>query len=270
MKVIVSHDVDHFGFLEHWNDGIVPKYLVRMLLEKYKGHINTYQIYLRLKNIFRNKREQILELLEYDNQNGIRPTFFIAMNQGVGLSYSHKEASKWVKRLSSCDCEIGIHGICFDDPGMMKIEYDRFADALSTDDFGIRMHYLRQNETTLNLLSEIGYKFDTTKAGLGSAYLFNNSMWVFPLHIMDGWYLLNGKRYQSQSAKSAFQATKEQIDKLISDDVSYMSLNFHDSYFDDSFLDWKSWYCSTIDYLVSTGIEFVSYNEAIKELAKAS
>ncbi len=267
MKVIVSHDVDHFGFLEHWRDPIIPKFLARMMIELKKGTIGPKQVLGRLADILRNRREHIEDVLAFDNANGIRPTFFIGMANGVGLAYSHQAASRWVRQLKGKNCDVGIHGIAFSDRVAMQLERSRFEQALGHGEFGIRMHYLRMDATTLGHIEQLGYLFDTTGPEDRSPWKTEGGMWVFPLHLMDGWYMLGDCRYQSRTALEAFEESKKRIDELAAKGIDYLTLNFHDSYFSTSFAAWKEWYARCIDYLGNTmQVDFIDYRSAIASL----
>jgi hypothetical protein len=125
------------------------------------------------------------------------------------------------------------------------------------------MHYLRQDEDTLSRAARLGYAFDTTGPEERGPWRTPEGMWVFPLHVMDGWYLLGDRRYQSRSAREAFQATRQRIDELRGKGVDYLTVNFHDSYYTPSYLSWKEWYERVVDYLTGCGAAFISYAQAI-------
>lgn len=266
MRVIVSHDVDHLTFSEHWRDLILPKFIARMGLEAACGSIQFCEIGSRLLDMLHNKRQNLLELLAYDQDHGIRPTFFIGMARGLGLSYSVAAATDWVELLSARACDLGIHGIAFADLEAMRQEQARFAAALGHYRFGMRMHYLRRDSGTMDRLATLGYPFDTTIPGDGGPRRGPGGMWLFPLHMMDGWYLLGDRRYQIHSAREAFLETRHRIDQLEYCGVDYLTINFHDSYFSNSYLSWKEWYKRVIDDLIARDSQFISYSQAIELL----
>ena len=266
MRIIISHDVDHFRHSEHWRDLIVPKYLARMGLESLKGSIGPGQVARRLADILRDKREHLLEVLAFDNVHNIRPTFFIGMGRGMGLSYSAHAAARWVRYLAQLNCDLGIHGISYNDINAMRVERERFAQALGREDFGVRMHYLRQDGGTIERLAALGYLYDTTGPGDCGPWRTESGMWIFPLHVMDGWYLLGDKRYQSRSTHEAYVATRDRLDALAGKGVDPITINFHDSYFSPAHASWKEWYERVIDDLSARGAAFITYPQAIESL----
>ena len=77
-------------------------------------------------------------------------------------------------------------------------------------------------------------------------------------------------RYQSRSLEEAKAYTLEQIEKTKREGVNYLFILFHDRYFCDQFASWKAWYIRVVKYLKEEGVEFVSFEEAIKELKRES
>jgi hypothetical protein len=263
MHAIISHDVDHLCYHEHWRDLIIPKLLARMVLERARGAVGTGELARRLGDILRDKRENLLEVLDFDNAHGIRPTFFIGMSRGLGLSYSSGEAGRWVRRLAALDCDLGLHGIAFRDEDEMRRERDLFASHLGRRDFGIRMHYLRRDADTQSRLARLGYTFDTTVPDDRGPWRTPEGMWTFPLHVMDGWYLCGTRRFQSASAAEALQVTRARIDELLGRGVDFLTINFHDCYYSPAYRSWKEWYERVVDHLGDRGARFVTYPQAM-------
>ena len=50
MKVIISHDVDHITVSEHKRDLVIPKFLVRNIIELTIGTITSKEFFLRLQS----------------------------------------------------------------------------------------------------------------------------------------------------------------------------------------------------------------------------
>ena len=112
------------------------------------------------------------ELLEFDKQNKINSTFFVAVNNGKGLSYSTRQARRTFDLIKKYNFDIGAHGICYDDYREIKKEYESFKKITGLNKFGIRMHYLRLNKNTIINLAKTGYLFDSTILSLISAIDF--------------------------------------------------------------------------------------------------
>jgi len=266
MKVIISHDVDHITVWEHKKDLIIPKFLARNSIELVNKSISGREYLLRLKDILNNKWQNIGELMKFDKQSGIPSTFFVGVNNGLGLSYSLESAKYWVKKILENGFDVGVHGIAYNNFNDMKKEFEIFKQISGLEKFGIRMHYLRNDTKTLELLSEIGYYFDSTLYKLDNPYKIGN-LWEFPLYIMDGYVIIGkGNKWQTKNIDEIMDDTKELIDRAFGSNIEYLTILFHDRYFSKSFNSWREWYVRTIEYLKHNKVEFVSYRDAIKEL----
>jgi hypothetical protein len=261
MKVIISHDIDHLTVNEHLTDSIIPKFIIRNHIELIKGYISFNEYKLRWSKLFKNKWNNISELIEFNKKQDIPSTFFIGVNNGVGLNYSLELSAKWIERILKTETDCGVHGIAFNDFESVKKEHDTFKEISGLDNFGIRMHYLRNDDKTLGFLNKAGYIFDSTDYGIKPDYKIGK-MHEFPLHIMDGYELESGKRWQSADTKTAIETTIRKINKAINNNIDFLTILFHDRYFDDSFLSWKKWYTETIKYCKSQGFEFIDFRTA--------
>src|ERR1700733_14669560 len=100
MKAIISHDIDHISILEHtFKDAIIPKFMARMHIELVSGKISLREYTLRWTDFFKNKWQNIDELITYNNINNIPSSFFIAVNRGLGLNYSNRSALLWIEQM---------------------------------------------------------------------------------------------------------------------------------------------------------------------------
>jgi len=265
MKIIISHDVDHLTVWEHKKDLIIPKFIIRSLIEVGTGIISLKQLYLRFRDFIKNRWNNIEELMCFNKENNIPATFFFGVNKGIGLSYSKELAQNYIRLVVRNKFDVGVHGIEFNNFKAMKTEFEDFKKISGLNKFGIRMHYLRVSKETLNYLDKIGYLFDSSTYEKRNPYKINR-MWEFPLHIMDGFIILGEKRWQISNLEKALDKTKCLIEKLYNDGIEYLTILFHDRYFSDSFLTWKKWYIKTVNFLKDNKFEFVSYKQAIKEL----
>lgn len=266
MKAIISHDIDHIKVSEHlFRDVIVPKYMARMHVELVSGKISAREYILRWSDFFKNKWQNIDELITFNNINDVPSSFFVAVNKGVGLNYTNDSALVWIEQMRARNCEIGIHGIEFSDAALIKREHDLFASLTQLKNFGIRMHYVRNTAETFNLLASSGYSYDSTEHSFRNPYKIGD-MWEFPFQIMDGWVIENGKSWQSVSFGQAKDSTKRIIERANKENLKYLGIDFHDRYFSHSYKTWLNWYIWLIDYLKENKIEFINYQNAIKEL----
>jgi hypothetical protein len=173
----------------------------------------------------------------------------------------------WINQMKSRDCEIGLHGIEFNDPQLISNEASLFKQLTGIERSGIRMHYVRNTQDTYRLLSEAGYIYDSTEHAFKNPYKVGN-MWEFPFQIMDGWIIENYKSWQSLKLEQAIENTKRLIGRAADEDLKYLGIDFHDRYFSHSFKTWLDWYMWLIEYLKTNKIKFVNFNMAIAELEK--
>ena len=266
MKAIISHDIDHITVSEHLlRDAIIPKYMARMHVELLIGKISLREYILRWSDFFKNKWQNIDELITFNNINEVPSSFFVAVNKGIGLNYTNNAALLWIDQMKSRNCELNIHGIEFDNLEMIKQEHDLFASLTEIKNFGIRMHYVRNSEQTFNMLAKCGYRFDSTEHSFKNPYKVDG-MWEFPFQIMDGWVIENGKKWQSVNLNKSKELTLRIIDQAHQSDLKYLGIDFHDRYFSHSFQTWLNWYMWLVEYLKQNKIEFINYNQAIAEL----
>jgi hypothetical protein len=266
MKAIISHDIDHITVSEHlFRDLIVPKHLIRMHIELFSGKISSLEYMLRWSDFVKNKWQNIDELITFNNINGIPSSFFIAVKKGLGLNYSNQAAMLWIDQMLSRKCEIGIHGIAFNQMSEIVEEFNLFKQLSHVNNFGIRMHYVRNSPSTFENMAKAGYTYDSTMHAFENPYKIGN-MWEFPFQIMDGWIIENSKGWQSVHFAQAKENTIKLIDKAASLDLMYLGIDFHDRYFSHSFETWLNWYMWLVEYLKSNKVEFVNFDTAIREL----
>lgn len=268
MKVIISHDVDHITAWEHWKDGVLLKAIIRMFVEYAIGSIGSEEVKARIKELLKNKWNYIDELIKFDRVHGISSTFFVGVNNGKGLSYSLKKAEFYIKKIKEKGFDVGVHGICYKNFNGIKQEYDTFKKLCNCDGFGIRMHYLRVSDNTLQYLSDVGYLFDSSVYKLDKPYKIN-SMWEFPLHIMDS-YIFEG--YKGHFSKITLPEAKKRtvsiLNELEQNGIKFLTLLHHDRLFSGAYISIKKWYIWVVNELSRRGYEFISYSDAIEELEK--
>ena len=266
MKVIISHDVDHLYSREHWFDGALLKHAMRAVLERAEGVLSTGEFIGRVGDLFRKTWHHVDKLMDFDEANGIPSTFFFAMKKGVGLNYHDRSAFPVIERVVARGFDCGVHGMEYEDVSQINIEYQRFKKIIAHPGFGIRIHYLRMNEGTLDKLNHAGYLFDSSEFAFKKPYKIGD-MWEFPLHIMDSNEFYEGKSFRTEKTESIIEKTKDRIAKLASENYPYITLLFHDRYFCSSFESYKTWYTAIIQYLRENGHVFIGFREAVLELS---
>lgn len=264
MKIIISHDIDHITTWEHYKDLIIPKFYIRSFIEFFSGYITFNEITGRFMELISNKLHNINELLLFDRKNSIPSTFFIGVENSLGLSYSIRNAKKWADEIIANGFDVGVHGINYAKPEKVVKEKEKFKDITNLKEFGIRMHYLRTNKNTLEYLADSGFLFDSTVFKLKKPYKIRN-MWEFPAHIMDS-YIIQTNGRQRKGLSEIIDDTISIIKIASDNELPYLIVLFHDRYFSDNFLTWKKWYIWLIDWLKSQGYEFITFRTAITEL----
>ena len=268
MQAIVSHDIDHITLSEHYlNDLIVPKYFVRSKIEFLTGKISASELLLRYGDVFKNQWQHIETLHNFNKQNNVPTTYFIGVNKGVGLSYSLQQAQFWINKMIAMGCDVGVHGIEFENFEKINAEYQLFKTISKQNKVGTRMHYIRTNEHTFKNMAKAGYLFDSSEMSFRAPYKID-TMWEFPFQIMDGYIIQKPKQWQSKNFKQSCDETKKIIDKVADLNLPYLGIDFHDRYFSDAHKTWKDWYMWLIEYLVANNVQFVNFKQAINDLEK--
>lgn len=266
MKAIISHDIDHITVTEHLlKDIIVPKYMARIHIELALGKISLREYILRWSEFFKNKWQNIDELITFNNIHHVPSSFFIGVKNGIGLSYNCEAVLTWIHQIKARKCELGVHGISFKEIDEIKEELELFLRLSNLQKAGMRMHYVRRDENTLLNISNAGYAYDSTVYAFRNPYKIGD-MWEFPFQIMDGWVIEDGKKWQHANLSQAKQKTMQIIDKAYDNKLDYLGIDFHDRYFNNSYKTWMDWYTWLVEYLAQNKIEFVNFSQAIKEL----
>lgn len=113
MKIIISHDVDHLSYGEHWlRDTYIPKYLFRHTRYWSCGSISAALWWQRIVAPLKLEPFNHLdELLTMDRKHGVAATYFIGMRRKLGMSYSHAAARVVIARLLEAGVDVGVHGV---------------------------------------------------------------------------------------------------------------------------------------------------------------
>ena len=90
------------------------------------------------------------------------------------------------KKISQKKFNVSLYGIAFDNFKDIRNEYNIFKKISKLENFGIRMHYLRNNKNTIEYLNNAGYIFDSALFKFQNPFKVGN-IWEFPLHILDSY-----------------------------------------------------------------------------------
>ena len=262
MKVIISHDVDHIGGWCHWwRDLYWEKFLIKAFLYLITKRIGFRMFCRRVMYMFTRRIENLDELMAFDRKHGIPSTFFVGVNNALGMSYSLSVASEAARRIKAGGFDVGVHGVAFDKESTIAEEFDKFKRLGIVDAFGIRNHYLRgRNDRRMHeWQAKAGYDFDSTDYGLEAPYKVG-SMWEFPLSIMDAYVL----REYDNDMGIVKKKTLAMLEEAESKNLPYFVILFHN--LSPIFPDYNEWYEWLILRLESRGYKFISFRKAIIEI----
>lgn len=266
MKIVLSHDVDHLYWKEHYfKDVYLPGTLVRNT-KGFVGRQIDFKLYLKRLKCW-GRLHCLPELMTFYKNHNIKADFFFGMNNALGLSYNYKQSKKWIDKLLEHDHHVGVHGITYDNKKGITIEYDRFKELSGLNEFGIRTHYLRMAKSSLELFEKQGYIFDSSIDEINTPYKLNN-MWEIPISIMDVSLVNNAQLNQDINLWKA--NTIKRLELAENKAIPYFVVNFHDLYFSDSFPVIKEWYIWVIELFKSKEYAFINFKDAIKELNNPS
>ncbi|WP_117880656.1 polysaccharide deacetylase family protein [Aureibaculum luteum] len=266
MKIILSHDVDHLYWQEHYfKDLYAPSTVFRNTKGLLKGDIELKLYFKRLKCWGRLHR--LPELITFYNDYNIKANFFFGMNNALGLSYNYKQSKQWIDKLLDKKHQVGVHGIAFNDKESIIIEYNRFKELSGLKSFGIRTHYLRMAKNTHQLFETQNYIFDSSIEQIKKPFKLN-AMWIIPISIMEVTLVNNAQLNQNIELWKA--NTIDRLKLSEKENIPYFVVNFHDLYFSNNFPVIKQWYIWLIDLLKSKNYQFINFEDAVVELNQSS
>ncbi len=262
MKVIVSHDVDHITFAEHFTrDMYIPKWLAKNIGYGLMRQIPLGLACRRMAAIATQKLNHVAEVMETDRRCGIPSTFFVGMANGLSMSYSLAAAAEMVKLVQDGGFAAGVHGIAYTDEAAIRAERDRFREISSREAlFGVRNHYLRLRGETLGLQARAGYAFDSSEYGQRNPYVVDQ-MVEFPVCLMDA-YLLSLGRNDIEDVK---RRTLDALQHGRELGLSHFTIIFHDCYYSALFPDHQAWYDWLVRHL-SDNYDVTDFASALGEI----
>lgn len=264
MKIIISHDVDHCKWTDHFKDLFIIKYLGKVILHLVTGKISFRTAIRRFMAPLHNRQHRLPELCAFDVQHNIPATFFVGMDNALGLMYGHGNAKKMIEFIRSKGFETGVHGIAYTDAQNIKKEFTQFKELTGVSPKGIRMHYLRWTDHTGNMLSDAGYSFDSTIYKTAGPEILENGLTEFPVCMMDVYELTADEK----NPEAAVAASMEKVNHAASQGLRYFTIIFHDTYFCNAYPQFEYWYRNLVIALKKKGYEFTDFNTALTELKK--
>jgi len=262
MKIILSHDIDHLYWYEHYFKDL---YLPGTLLRNTKGFVAgklELQLYLKRLKCW-GRIHRIPELIKYFNQENIKSNFFFGMDNALHLSYNYKQTKPFIQELLKEGHLVGVHGIAFKEKNQIEIENKRFKELSNINPYGIRTHYLRLSGYSHNLFDQQGYKFDSSIDSIMHPFRINN-MWEIPISIMDASLVEHAQLNQDINIWK--KNTLKRLEIAKENNLAYFVINFHDTYFSDAFPVIKEWFLWLVDSLKGEKYEFITFNQAVEEL----
>lgn len=255
MKVIISHDIDHLYWTEHLFDTYIPGQIKQSLEAGITGLLKI------TKRFKRNQLHNLRDLNNFNEEKGIRSHFFVGARKGLNLSYNIKDFEKLGNWLMDEENDLSLHGQSSTNLNSLLEEKSRieslFGNRLSN---GIRNHYLRRTESTLGIMSDAGFTFDSTFYGKIEPFKHHN-IWEIPLTIMDC-YVVDNKA----DIKKNLEKSLKILHDCIESNHKYFVINFHDIYYHETFPHYKNWYESLIQECLYLGLTFTSFSAAVNEL----
>jgi IS4 transposase len=85
---------------------------------------------------------------------------------------------------------------------------------------------------------------------------------------MDGFEIEAEKKWQSKNLSQAKESTLKKIELAEKKKLEYLTILFHDRYFNNSFKTWMDWYCWLVDWLKQNNFQFINYRTAIEKILK--
>lgn len=264
MKIILSHDIDHLHWNEHYFKDL---YLPGSLLRNSKGFVTgkiDLKLYLKRLKCW-GRIHHLPELIDFYNKRNIKANFFFGMSNALGLSYHYKNSEEWIKLLLSEGHKVGVHGISYKNKIQIEIEYKRFKELSDAQDVGIRTHYLRLSGYTLEFFENQNYLYDTSIQGIFHPFRINN-LWEIPISIMDASLVEN---FQLNNDIEVWkEATLAKMKEAVEKKLSFFVVNFHDLYFSSNYPVIKQWYYWFIDHIQANNYQVISFEDAINILNK--
>jgi hypothetical protein len=217
-------------------------------------------------------------------ENGLPATYFLIpfrrrAGERVPAPHASRRASAydvtdlrdWAATLKSKGCEIGVHGLdAWHSAEKGRAELQKVSEVTGQSSAGIRMHWLLQDSTTMGLLENAGFAYDSTAGYNDTVGYRNGTTQVFrplgarmflelPMHIQDGALFFPGRLDLSETqAQQRCQTLIDHASKL----GGVLTLLWHDrSHGPERF--WGDFYLRLLEQLKSLKVWFGSAGQVV-------
>ena len=221
--VCLTHDIDFIGIRDHKFDhtmwGFLYRSTVGALRNLLRGRtdvqrmLQTWRAAVSLPFVYLGWARDFWEPFEWylKAERKLPATYFLIPFKGrtgdhVPGPHAARRASaydvtnlrEWATTLKNEGCELGVHGLdAWHSVEKGRAERQRVSEVTGQSASGVRMHWLLQDSTTIGVLEEAGFVYDST-AGYnetvgyrnGTAQVFRpfgaRTLLELPMHIQDG------------------------------------------------------------------------------------
>jgi peptidoglycan/xylan/chitin deacetylase (PgdA/CDA1 family) len=119
------------------------------------------------KNNSQNPFWNFKNIIELEESYEAKSSFYFkaSLKDPIGWTYDLEALKDEIKHIAEMGWEVGLHGgyYSYNNHELLKKEKDKLEKILGKKVIGIRMHYLRfDTPDTWSLLSDLGFKYDTT------------------------------------------------------------------------------------------------------------
>jgi len=257
LRIIVSHDIDHLFWHDHLFDTWWPGLYLRTIRQIVRGDIK-YTVALR-RLVTGKTLHNIPALCDYLVENEIKSTFFIGTGKGLNLSYSYKKAGPILDLIIKSGFEVGLHAIAYNDINRLTEEVKRFVEIAGFEPEGVRTHYLRFDQSTHEVMSQSGFKFDSSEYKVDHPQLRHN-LWSVPISMMDVRVVqVNDEKNLQAAKKRTFEILKSAHEA----EIPFLVINFHDYFFSSAYPWHMAWFKWLISELKTEKYEFISFKDAV-------
>jgi len=303
--IVLTHDVDqlllrNYSFLSREFLNFLKYLLLSNLIRLFKGRIKFMAYvnsiltlaslqFVKIRILLDPWENAIKKLAKIEMRFGVRSTFFFIPIGGMPgydangepahssriARYNlanHKNLLDWLSRNGF---EIGVHGLnAHIGLKFARDELNRLKQLLSSsNEIGIRIHWLYQREEMYKIFERAGFFYDATMGYNDKINLTNDTskpfkypgsnLWVLPLHIQDSTLL--GEWRMNLSPKEAFEKIRSllQVAKSLN---AIVTISWHTEHFFAPRY-WGRLYIRVLEYAKKDGAKFLRAIDAIKLFA---